>query len=49
MRKVLLCLSLLIAPCALFGASPAASSGWQSKVEQDMPMLGHRNWILARG
>jgi hypothetical protein len=47
MRKVLLFLSLLIAPCALFGASPAASSGWQSKVEQDMPMLGHRNWILV--
>lgn len=46
MRKVLLFLSLLIAPCVLFGAPPAASSGWQSKVEQDMPMLGHRNWIL---
>jgi hypothetical protein len=46
MRTVLLYLSLLIAPCAMFGASPAASGGWQSKVEQDMPMLGHRNWIL---
>jgi hypothetical protein len=47
MRKVLLFLSLLIAPCAMFGAPPAASSGWQSKVEQDMPRLGHRNWILV--
>jgi hypothetical protein len=47
MRKVLLCLSLLIAPCAMFGAPPAASSGWQSKVQEDMPRLGHRNWILV--
>jgi hypothetical protein len=30
----------------MFGASPAASSGWQSKVQEDIPMLGHRNWIL---
>ena len=47
MRKVLLYLSLLIAPCAMFGAPPAASTGWQSKVEHDIPMLGHRNWILV--
>lgn len=46
MRKVLLFLSLLIAPCAMFGATPAGSGGWQGKVDQDMPMLGHRNWIL---
>jgi hypothetical protein len=47
MRKVLLFLSLLITPCAMFGASPAGSAGWQSKVDQDIPMLGHRNWILV--
>lgn len=24
----------------------AAQSNWQSRVTQDMPLLGHRNWIL---
>jgi hypothetical protein len=47
MRKVLLFLSLLITPCAVFGAPPAGSAEWQSKVNQDIPMLGHRNWILV--
>jgi hypothetical protein len=44
MRRVLVFLSLLIAPSALLAAP--ASSGWQAKVDQDMPLLGHRNWIL---
>ncbi len=26
---------------------PKASSGWRTKVAQQMPLLGHRNWILV--
>ena len=45
MRKVALVLGFLfMAP--IFLAAQAASSGWQAKVTQDLPLLGHRNWIL---
>lgn len=27
-------------------APPSTPSGWQAKVAQTMPLLGHRNWIL---
>lgn len=42
MRKVLLVLGLLLAPMFL----AAQASSWQTKVDQDLPYLGHRNWIL---
>jgi len=49
MRRFLFVLSLLIAPLAIV-AAPAgtASSGaaWQTKLDHDLPLLGHRNWIL---
>jgi hypothetical protein len=49
MRRFLLVLSLLIAPLAVM-AAPAgtATSGgaWQTKLDHDLPLLGHRNWIL---
>ena len=49
MRRLLLLLGLLMAPLAGV-AAPAgtASSGatWQTKVDHDLPLLGHRNWIL---
>jgi hypothetical protein len=35
---------LLAAPMIL--AQSTASSGWQGKVEHELPLLGHRNWIL---
>ena len=42
MRKVLSVLGLLLAPMFL----AAQASSWQTKVDQDLPYLGHRNWIL---
>src|SRR5215475_4201565 len=46
MRKVALVLGFLLAAPVLFAAQAAASSGWQAKVDEDLPLLGHRNWIL---
>jgi hypothetical protein len=43
----LLFLSLLTAPCTLLAAAPSTPSAWQAKVDQALPMLGHRNWILV--
>jgi hypothetical protein len=37
--------AIYAAPRAASGA-PAESSGWQAKVAESMPLLGHRNWIL---
>lgn len=42
MRKVLLVLGLLLAPIFL----AAQPTSWQTKVDEDLPYLGHRNWIL---
>ncbi len=46
MRKVLLVLSFLLAAPMFLAAQTAASSAWQAKVDHDLPLLGHRNWIL---
>ena len=43
MRKVLLVLGLLMA-APMFLAAQATR--WQTKVDEDLPYLGHRNWIL---
>lgn len=43
MRKVLLVFGLLLAAPVLIAAQAA---GWQTKVNEDLPYLGHRNWIL---
>jgi len=43
MRKVLLFVGLLLA-APVFLAAQATS--WQTKVNEDLPYLGHRNWIL---
>ena len=45
MRKAALVLGFLLAAPA-FLAAQAASSGWQAKVDAELPLLGHRNWIL---
>src|ERR1700758_312086 len=45
MRRILFFLCLLVAPSVL-AAAPPGSSAWQVKVDQDLPLLGHRNWIL---
>lgn len=47
MRRVLFVLGSLLAATILNAAPPAAPSGWQAKVVQTMPLLGHRNWILV--
>ena len=46
MRKVLPLFCLLLATPLL--AAPAATTpqAWQAKVTHDLPLLGHRNWIL---
>lgn len=43
MRKVFLVLGLLLA-APMFLAAQATR--WQTKVDEDLPYLGHRNWIL---
>lgn len=50
MRKLPAVVSLLLAASTLHAAPPAthpaAPTGWQARVAQAMPLLGHRNWIL---
>ncbi len=46
MRKYLVFLSLLFGVSSMNAAQPSAPSGWQAKVAETMPLLGHRNWIL---
>jgi hypothetical protein len=46
MRKTLLLLTLLLAAPLLPAAPPAAPSVWKAKVAAELPLLGHRNWIL---
>lgn len=46
MRKYSLVLFLLFLASALHPSQAIAQAGWQSHVAQEMPLLGHRNWIL---
>jgi hypothetical protein len=48
MRKSLhvLCLLLVYACPAILAAQAVAPPTWRDRVEETMPMLGHRNWIL---
>ena len=45
MRKSLALLALLLALLSL-AATPTLAQSWQSRVATDLPLLGHRNWIL---
>ena len=45
MRRVALVLGFLLTT-PVFLAAQAVSSGWKAKVDTDLPLLGHRNWIL---
>src|SRR5579863_62170 len=45
MRKAILVLVFLFT-ATMFHAQSTAVSGWQAKVDNDLPLLGHRNWIL---
>jgi len=50
MRKLVMILGfLLVAPVFLIAHSASAQSAttaWQAKVDEELPVLGHRNWIL---
>jgi hypothetical protein len=54
-QKIVLLFAMIAILCAGFGlwhsrhASPQDKHGrdWRSKVDQEMPLLGHRNWILV--
>jgi hypothetical protein len=46
MRKFALVLGFLLTAPVFLVAQTAASSRWQATVDQDLPLLGHRNWIL---
>jgi hypothetical protein len=45
MRKLLIAAGLLLASGAVF-AAPPAEANWRAEVVNEMPLLGHRNWIL---
>lgn len=45
MRKMLLVLGILLATCAAY-AAPPNDTDWKADVAAEMPLLGHRNWIL---
>lgn len=45
MRKMLLTLTILFAASAVY-AAPPAEKDWRADVAAEMPLLGHRNWIL---
>jgi hypothetical protein len=42
MRKLVLLLGLILAAPVFL----SAQTGWQAKLDHDLPLLGHRNWIL---
>jgi hypothetical protein len=46
MRKTWLLFTLLLAAPLLPAAPPAAPAAWKAKVAAELPLLGHRNWIL---
>jgi hypothetical protein len=46
MFRNLFALALFAAVPALHAAPPEDPVSWQAKVAQDLPLLGHRNWIL---
>jgi len=46
MRRILILLVLMSMTSFVHGATPPTSNNWQEKVAAQMPLLGHRNWIL---
>jgi len=46
MRRQVLVFTALVITSILSSISLAAQADWQSRVRQQMPLLGHRNWIL---
>ena len=46
MRRFFLALTVLLAASAFSQAQRPAPPAWQTKVNEQLPLLGHRNWIL---
>jgi len=46
MLRNLLAFALFLATPALHAAPPEEPASWQARVAQELPLLGHRNWIL---
>jgi hypothetical protein len=46
MRKVLPVFCLLLALPVFVSAQTGSKPDWKAKVDHDLPLLGHRNWIL---
>jgi hypothetical protein len=46
MRKLVLVLGFLLVAPLFLAAQATHPSEWQTTVEDDLPLLGHRNWIL---
>lgn len=50
MRKVIAILGLLFAGTCAYAAQPGAAAattaGWRAQLATELPLLGHRNWIL---
>lgn len=47
MRRISVALAaLLLVAAASFTSAQTASTNWQTKLKQQLPLLGHRNWIL---
>ncbi len=47
MRKVVAVFCLSCAAIAAYAVPPATQPNWKMKVAAEMPLLGHRNWILV--
>lgn len=46
MRKGIIVSGLLFVATTVFAVSPATPTNWKAKVTAEIPLLGHRNWIL---
>jgi hypothetical protein len=46
MRRLSLVFGLLLAASVVYAVPPSAPAPWKDRVNQTMPLLGHRNWIL---
>jgi hypothetical protein len=47
MRRILLVVGFLAAASLGCAAPPAALAAWKAKVAANLPLMGHRNWILV--
>jgi hypothetical protein len=47
MRALAVWVGMMFAAGTLAPATPPAPTAWRQAVEQEMPLLGHRNWILV--